>query len=133
MDRDSTSVSAHHPDRVYVHLATGPDVATLEVTPDFWTTIDDRTELRTGRLITSFEMTTDWDTWEMHPAGPEVIIVTEGAVRFRLDDDTTGQELDVHAPHYIVVPAGTWHTADALGRARLVVITWGAGTRIRPR
>lgn len=122
-----------HPDRTYAHLGVGPTVTRVDVTPEFWPTIDDRTELHTGRLITSFEMSSDWDVWEMHPVGDEVIMVTEGEVRFHLDADGAVSELDVGAPHYIVVPAGTWHTADALGTARLVVITWGEGTQHRPR
>lgn len=126
-------VAAHHPSEIYVHLATDQTVATIEVTPDFWATLDDRTELHTGRLITSFEMSADWEVWEMHPVGDEVIVVTEGEVRFHLDDGRAVTELHVVAPHYIVVPAGTWHTADAHGDARLLVITWGEGTEHRSR
>ena len=69
----------------------------------------------------------------MHPAGDELILVTEGEVRFHLDDGVDVAELVVAAPEYVVVPTGTWHTADALGSARLVVITWGEGTTHRPR
>jgi mannose-6-phosphate isomerase-like protein (cupin superfamily) len=126
-------VSPQHPDRTYVHLGVDETVTTLDVTPEFWAGIDARTELHTGRLITSFEMSSDWDSWEMHPAGDEVILVTTGEVRFRLDDGNEVSQLHVAAPHYVVVPTGTWHTADALGTARLVVITWGEGTQHRPR
>ncbi len=126
-------VAPQHPDRTYVHLGTDHSVASIDVTPEFWATIDARTELHTGRLITSFEMSDDWDSWEMHPVGDEVILVTAGAVRFHLDDGDSVSQVRVDAPHYIVVPTGTWHTADALGRARLVVITWGEGTQHRPR
>ncbi|TDT15478.1 hypothetical protein BDK89_1049 [Ilumatobacter fluminis] len=124
---------SHHPDRTYPHLAAGPDLTLIDVGPDFWATIDDRPELHTGRLVTSFEMNADWDVWEMHPKGDELILVTEGKVRFRLDDDATVAELVVEAPEYVIVPTGVWHTADAMGPARLVIITWGDGTTHRPR
>lgn len=124
-------IEQHHPDRTYVHLGTGPEVTLLDVGPDFWERIDERTDL--GRMITSLLMTDDWPSWEMHPTGDEVILVTEGEVRFHLDDGKSVVHDTVTAPRYIVVPSGVWHTADALGPARLVVVTWGEGTEHRPR
>lgn len=123
----------HHPERTHVHLGTGPEVNTVDAGADFWGTVAERADLQTGRLITSMLMNADWPTWEMHPAGDEVILVTEGEVRFHLDDGDRVVHDTVTAPRYIIVPAGVWHTADALGPARLVVITWGEGTDHRPR
>jgi hypothetical protein len=37
------------------------------------------------------------------------------------------------APQSVVMPAGTWHTLDVIEAARIVTITWGAGTAHRPR
>lgn len=119
--------------QTYVHLGTGPEVQLLEVTADFWTTLDDRAELHTGRLVTGFSMDADWEVWEMHPAGDELIIFTEGSAHVRLDDGQTVTEHDIAAPGYLVVPAGVWHTMDARGTARMIVITWGEGTTHRPR
>jgi mannose-6-phosphate isomerase-like protein (cupin superfamily) len=127
------TIDAHDPTRTYLHLGTGPEVTLLPVTDDFWSTLDDRTELHTGRLVTGMTNDADWTVWEMHPAGDELIVVTSGAVRFHLDDGTTVSELTVEAPHYVVVPAGTWHTADTLGPAHLLIVTWGDGTTHRPR
>lgn len=127
-------VTPHHPDRTYLHLGSGPEVAPVPVTPDFWERIHTRTELFTGRLVTGMEMDADWDVWEMHPAGDELIAVTDGRVRFHLDDGSGAPAaVEVAAPEYVVVPAGTWHTADALGTARLLIVTWGDGTTHRPR
>lgn len=126
-------MQSHDPASTYLHLGEGPDIAVIPVTPDFWATIDQRTDLHTGRLITGFSMSDDWDVWEMHPAGDEVIVVTEGEVRFHLDDGESTDPITVGAPNYIVVPTGTWHTADALGTAHLLIVTWGEGTTHRPR
>lgn len=117
----------------YVHLGTGPEVRLLEVTPEFWATLDDRPELHTGRLVTEFTMDADWSVWEMHPAGDELIVFTEGSVRVRFDDGSTATDVDVSAPQFVVVPAGVWHTMDVVARARMIVITWGEGTDHRPR
>lgn len=117
----------------YVHLGTGPEVTSIDVTPDFWPTIDDRTELHTGRLVTGLTMDDDWQVWEMHPAGDEVIIFQEGTAHVHVDHGDAVTEFDVTAPDYFVVPTGTWHTMDARGPARMIVITWGEGTQHRPR
>lgn len=125
--------TAHDPRSIFLHLGVGPETSLIEVTPDFWETIHDRTDLHTGRLVTAMDMAEDWGVWEMHPAGDELIVVTDGRVRFHLDDGRRTSALTVTAPEYIVVPSGTWHTADALGAARLLIVTWGEGTTHRPR
>jgi mannose-6-phosphate isomerase-like protein (cupin superfamily) len=129
----------HDPSEVYLHLGIGPEVGTEPVTPEFWPTIHERTDLQDGRLITGVSTVGNWPTWEMHPNGDEVIVVTEGSCKFTLDDDRdeagngTITEHVVTAPEYIVVPAGHWHTLDEIVPGRALVITWGEGTRIRPR
>lgn len=126
-------MQSHDATDTYVHLAEGADVTVIPVTDDFWSTIQERTELHTGRLVTATTVDTDWDIWEMHPNGDELIVVTEGRVRLHLDDGVTRSQVTVDAPDFVVMPAGTWHTADSLGRARLLIVTWGAGTEHRPR
>ena len=115
----------------YVHLETGPGVRVVPVDDQFWATIDQRDDLHSGRLVMAGVMHGDWDMWEMHPAGDELILVTEGTVRVHVDDG--GPPTDVSAPNLIVMPAGTWHTMDVVEAARVVTITWGAGTEHRPR
>ena len=123
----------HDPAATYVHLGTGPEAQLVPVTHDFWETIGERDDLQRGRLVTSMRNDADWTVWEMHPVGPELIVVTDGTVHFHLDDGTSVTEVTVTAPEYVLVPAGVWHTADARGDARLLIVTWGEGTRHRPR
>ena len=33
-----------------------------------------------GRLVTIYSFTANWDSWEMHPAGDEVVVCTEGQI-----------------------------------------------------
>jgi len=117
----------------YLHLGEGPEVRAIPVTDDFWPTIDQRTELQRGRLITSFAHDADWTVWEMHPEGDEVIVVLSGSVTFHLDDGTATQRVAVAAPHCVVVPTGIWHTADVREPGQILVITWGEGTQHRAR
>ena len=120
--------------QTYLHLGVGPELTVVPVTPDFWPTIGDRTDLQRGRLITSFVHEGDWDTWEMHPIGDEVIVVLGGSTTFHLDDDHGAtSSVRVDAPGAIVVPTGTWHTADVHEPGQILVITWGEGTENRPR
>ncbi len=115
----------------YLHLEIGPTVEIVPVDDRFWATIGGRSELHTGRLVMASEVATDWNQWEMHPGGDEVILVTEGVVRLHVDRGTS--PVVVRAPELVVMPSGTWHTMDVVEPARVVTITWGAGTQHRPR
>lgn len=117
----------------YVHLESGPGVNIVPVGPDFWSTIDDRRDLAVGRLVMAGDVTVDWDAWEMHPAGDELILVTAGTVRVHTERDGRTSATTVGAPHLVVMPAGTWHTLDVIEPARVVTVTSGAGTEHRPR
>lgn len=117
----------------YIHLGVGPETSLLPVGDDFWSTLDSRPELHTGRLVSSMRHDADWAVWEMHPTGDELVVVIDGSVRFLLDDGTSVTELTLHARQFVMVPTGVWHTADALGEAHLMFVTWGEGTTHRPR
>lgn len=59
-----------------------------------------------------------------------MILVTDGVVRVHVD---SGEPVVVRAPELVIMPAGAWHTMDVVEPARVVTITWGAGTRHRAR
>ena len=114
----------------YLHLERGPGVGVIDVDENFWATIDERTDLDDGRLVMAMPMTADWSNWEMHPEGDEVIVVTDGVVRVHTESN---EPVIVRAPELVVMPAGTWHTMDVIEPARVLTITWGAGTQHRAR
>jgi len=126
-------MDALDPATTYVHLGTGTEVALVPVDPGFWATVGQRDDLQQGRLITCFEQGGDWDVWERHPAGDEVIYVLGGSCTFHLDHDGAGSPVRAGAGSFVVVPAGAWHTVDVHEPGRILVITWGEGTEHRPR
>ena len=88
-----------------------------------------------GRLCSLHTFSDDWDMWEVHPNGHEVVLCLDGSLRLHqehLDGTTTAA---VIGPGEAVInQPGVWHTADVVeGPARALFITAGLGTDGRPR
>lgn len=116
----------------YVHLADGPAAVAIPVGPDFWQRIGEREDLQRGRLVTRFQQSRDWDHWEMHPAGEEVLILLSGALDLILDEEGAHRTVSMRASDTFIVPRGTWHRGIVLGAGELMGITYGEGTQHRP-
>ena len=87
-----------------------------------------------GRLVTLFTFDAPWTSWEMHPAGDEVVICLAGAMTLHQefpDGRVATVTLGVH--DYAINPPGVWHTADVADEATALFITAGAGTQVRDR
>ncbi len=121
-----------------IHLGLG---AKAEVQPDFtgmeWyadygaRTAADGTE---GRLVSYYRFTESWESWEMHPAGDEVVICTSGTITLHQQlPDGSNRAITLNAGDYAINPPGVWHTADIDGEATTLFITAGMGTEHRPR
>ena len=84
-------------------------------------------------LVSMHTMTGAWDSWEMHPAGTEVVVVTDGS--FTLVQERDGKEVRIplQKGEYALNPPGVWHTADVEESVTAVFLTVGAGTQVRPR
>ena len=87
-----------------------------------------------GWLVSSYRFTADWTSWEMHPAGAEVVICTAGSMVL-LQEDGQGAvtRTPLHAGDCAINPPGTWHTADVEQEATAIFITCGEGTQHRER
>ena len=135
---DCIMTTAHSLHENFVHLGLG---ATAQAQPSFtgmeWyadyvaRTAADGAE---GRLVSLHQFAAPWDSWEMHPAGAEVVICTRGTIT--LIQDIAGRD-PVHIAlgegDYAINPPGVWHTADTAGPAEALFITAGVGTQHRPR
>jgi mannose-6-phosphate isomerase-like protein (cupin superfamily) len=87
-----------------------------------------------GRLVSFYRFTESWDSWEMHPAGDEVVICTEGAITLHQEfADGRTASVTIQAGQYAINPPGCWHTADVDAAAAALFITAGLGTEHRPR
>lgn len=87
-----------------------------------------------GRLVSMYDFTSDWDVWEMHPAGDEVVVCLSGEITLiqELPDGALHSET-LGAGQYLVNPAGTWHTANVPVAASALFVTAGIGTEHRAR
>ena len=118
----------------YVHLEDGPAATPIEVGTDFWATIDKRTELHGGRLVTLFHIqsTDEWVNWEMHPAGDEFVYLLSGAIDVVLQEGTDERNIELRSRAACIIPRGVWHRAIVHTPSDLLFITRGAGTQHRP-
>lgn len=87
-----------------------------------------------GRLVALHTFGESWTSWEMHPAGDEVVICTAGEITLIQElSDGTHEPIVLHAGDYAINPPGVWHTADVSESATALFITPGLGTEHRPR
>jgi mannose-6-phosphate isomerase-like protein (cupin superfamily) len=86
-----------------------------------------------GRLVTQHSFSENWDSWEMHPNGTELVLVTEGECTLVQDDGGRKRRVRLRAGEYAINPPGVWHTADAEAPVTALFITSGLGTKHRPR
>ena len=87
-----------------------------------------------GRLVSMHRFTENWDSWEMHPVGDEVVLCLTGSMTLH-QEIVGGKTASVilNAGEYAINPPGCWHTADVDGAASALFITAGLGTEHRPR
>ncbi|MDN3638833.1 cupin domain-containing protein [Simiduia curdlanivorans] len=80
-------------------------------------------------LVSAYDFSEPWGSWERHPAGDEIVILLSGRVEFvlRRDEGDDSVSLDQNGD-YLVIPQGIWHTAKTAEPSRLLFITPGEGT-----
>jgi len=117
----------------YIQLDDGPAARRIDVDPEFWMKIAERPHLGSGRLVGVFPYERDWESWEMHPAGDEVVYLLSGVVDMVLGESSGERIVSLRAGTACVVPAGVWHSANVRVAGQALHITGGAGTQHRPR
>jgi mannose-6-phosphate isomerase-like protein (cupin superfamily) len=91
-------------------------------------------DLDEGRIVSLFRFEEPWTSWEMHPAGDEVVCCLQGQMTLHQDlPDGTKRSHELGPGEYAINPAGTWHTADTQGPVVALFITAGKGTTHKPR
>ena len=101
----------------------------VAVTPAIWQELDQRFDNFKGRVLVScFAFDSDWDTWEMHPAGDEIVCLLSG--RASLEFEGRGMVAELSVPGtFVIVPRGTWHTAHTRVPTKMLFVTPGEGTQ----
>jgi quercetin dioxygenase-like cupin family protein len=108
-------------------------VETIDVSPTLYQDLDARfDQFRSHQLVSTYEFTEDWPTWERHPHGDEIVILLSGAATMVLQQEPGQQFVEIAVPgDYVVVPRNTWHTARVRTATRMLFITPGEGTENR--
>lgn len=113
----------------------GPTLQTtvLPVTPSLYGELDERFDGFRGHvLVARHEFHADWPGWECHPAGDEIVALLDGHATMRLREPHGEVEVVLDEPgRFVVIPAGTWHTAHIDCHALMLFITPGEGTENR--
>lgn len=87
-----------------------------------------------GRLVSYYTFAGNWDMWEMHPHGHEVVVCTAGRITLHQEmADGSTATVALGPGDYAINPPGAWHTADIDGEATALFITAGSGTEHRLR
>jgi mannose-6-phosphate isomerase-like protein (cupin superfamily) len=87
-----------------------------------------------GRLVSMYTFTEDWDSWEMHPSGAEVVLCVAGSMTIHQEmADGSKASVTLGPGDYAINPPGAWHTADVAESATAVFVTAGWGTEHKER
>jgi quercetin dioxygenase-like cupin family protein len=119
-------------DGTYIHLKPDDSARAMEGGDRFWATIQQRTDLDEGRLMGVTGQSADWDHWERHPAGEEILTLLSGEMELVLDMEGGEQRTVLKAGETFIVPRGTWHRGIVREAGRLMFVTPGRGTEHRP-
>lgn len=122
------------PTDLYLDLRDGGALERLPAGEPFWADLMAGKIDIQGRLVSAYRFTTDWDTWERHPAGEELLCLLDGAAEVRFED-AGGVEQIVHlngSKRCFLVPRGAWHRFVVPDFAYVLFVTPGEGTEHRP-
>jgi quercetin dioxygenase-like cupin family protein len=129
----------HNLERHPLHLALG---AKAVIQPEFtgdlewYAQYSDRhaSDGAEGRLVALHSFDQSWTSWEMHPAGDEVVLCTAGRITLHQEmPDGNVNTVALGVGEYVINPPGVWHTADVEEMATALFITVGLGTEHKPR
>jgi quercetin dioxygenase-like cupin family protein len=122
----------------HVHLGLGARATPI---PDFqWTAEflgryadEHASDGKEGRLVLMGSGDTSWTSWERHPAGEELVVVTSGRLTLVQEIDGEERRAELRAGEAVVNPRNVWHTADIDEPCTTLFITPGIGTEHKPR
>ena len=126
----SPQVGPHQIAQTRAILDTDQLITLKTVTDNFFQELDQEfSDFKGHVLISQFGFDEPWPTWEVHPAGDELVLLLSGDTDLVLATDNGETITRVTSPgDYIVVPKGTWHTARPHAPTTMLFVTPGEGT-----
>ena len=118
----------------FLHVRDGGRTDAIEPSASFWEDLGAGSypHLDQGRLMSAFEFSGPWATWERHPTGEELVMLLSGAATLILEDAGEERTVDLSEPgQYVLVPKGVWHTATTSVSTTMLFLTPGDGTEHR--
>ncbi|MFC3853228.1 cupin domain-containing protein [Salinispirillum marinum] len=105
-------------------------VETVSVSPTVYAELDAKyNQFKNHALVSQYEFSEDWPTWERHPAGDEIVVLLSGKADMMLRVGGKDECVSLREPSaHVVVPAGVWHTAKTSEKTRMLFVTPGEGT-----
>lgn len=88
---------------------------------------------REGRLVAMHTFDAPWRSWEMHPAGDELVLCIAGELVVHQELAGGVRTVRLRAGEAAINPPGVWHTADCDAPCTALFITAGEGTLQRER
>src|SRR5262249_52198239 len=96
----------------FVSLDDGSRARPLPVNQDFWPALMSGRLGNVSRLVSCLTHSSDWPSWEKHPAGEEFVCLLEGEVELILEIGGRHASVVLDKPgSFVLVPIDTWHTA----------------------
>jgi mannose-6-phosphate isomerase-like protein (cupin superfamily) len=119
----------------YAVLSSNGNVRSTPGGDAFWAQPSEEIE-KVGRdwLVTEHLFTASWDYQEIHPEADEFCYVVEGSVVLHLEaSDGSGQQsVTLDAGSVFPIPRNMWHTVEVVEPVRMIFVTMGSGTDVRP-
>ncbi|MDO6694403.1 cupin domain-containing protein [Aliiglaciecola sp. 3_MG-2023] len=106
-------------------------VATKDVSDSIYQQLDHEfSGFKDHSLVSAHSFTENWQTWEMHPTGDELVVLLSGQCKLIIRVGKQDQEqLLKQQGDFAVVPKGHWHTAHCDEATSLLFITPGEATQ----
>jgi mannose-6-phosphate isomerase-like protein (cupin superfamily) len=117
-----------------VFLQDGGRAPTIKVTESFWRDLMSGSPTSPGAVMVAngagwltavYRFERDTPTWEMHPAGDEVLALLSGAIDIVLEVGGTNRVIELKEGATCVVPRGTWHKQVVRVPGHELAITYG--------
>ena len=131
----SESPGMPHIESTFVVFDAKGTAAPVGVTETFWEDLKNRFGDFSGNLLaSSFRFDQDWDNWEIHPYGDEVVCHLSGDFDLVLEENGGYRTVRLNREGlFVIVPRGTWHTATVRSPSSALFLTPGRGTMTKPK